>query len=639
ITVTSDTTASVGSSSPTVCANSSITDITHATTGATGIGMATGLPAGVTAAWLNDVITISGTPTVSGVYNYNIPLTGACGSANATGTITVMSNSTVSAASSTPSLCTNEAMANITHTTTGATGIGTATGLPAGVTAAWLNDVITISGTPTISGVYNYEISLNGGCGSEKAIGTITVGSNTTASDGSSSPTVCANSSITDITHTTTGATGIGVATGLPAGVTATWLNDVITISGTPTVSGVYNYNIPLTGGCGSANATGTITVMLNSTVSAASSTPSLCINGVMTSITHTTTGATGIGTATGLPAGVTAAWANDVITISGTPTASGVYNYNIPLTGGCGSMNATGIITVNPDNTVSTASSSPTMVVNTVMAATMMHTTTGATGIGTVTGLPAGVTASMVGNAIMISGTPTVIGTFNYEIQLAGGCGTVSATGTITVISSDTDGDGIPDYADSDVDGDGVIDNGPDSDGDGINDANDPDPNNPDADGDGVPDGADADNGLNPIKDSDGDGIIDEADSDDNPTDGVTDTGNTDMNDNGIDDAYDILDIPVPSGFSPNGDGKNDTFVIPGLVNYLNFNISVYNRWGNKVYNYTNTGTKNIQWWDGQSNGKRTYLGESVVPAGTYYYVIHLNKFNRKPLVGWVYI
>ncbi|WP_299163337.1 hypothetical protein, partial [uncultured Tenacibaculum sp.] len=84
------------------------------------------------------------------------------------------------------------------------------------------------------------------------------------------------------------GATGIGVATGLPAGVTATWLNDVITISGTPTVSGVYNYNIPLTGGCGSANATGTITVMSNSTVSAASSTPSLCINGVMTSITHT---------------------------------------------------------------------------------------------------------------------------------------------------------------------------------------------------------------------------------------------------------------------------------------------------------------------------------------------------------------
>ena len=48
-----------------------------------------------------------------------------------------------------------------------------------------------------------------------------------------------------------------------------------------------------------------------------------------------------------GLPAGVTAAWAANTITISGTPTASGVFNYSIPLTGGCGTANATGTITV----------------------------------------------------------------------------------------------------------------------------------------------------------------------------------------------------------------------------------------------------------------------------------------------------
>jgi hypothetical protein len=40
-----------------------------------------------------------------------------------------------------------------------------------------------------------------------------------------------------------------------------------------------------------------------NNTVSAASSTPTLCINTALT-ITHTTTGATGIGTAGGLPWG-----------------------------------------------------------------------------------------------------------------------------------------------------------------------------------------------------------------------------------------------------------------------------------------------------------------------------------------------
>ncbi|MBK8671334.1 MAG: hypothetical protein IPN89_18590 [Saprospiraceae bacterium] len=81
---------------------------------------------------------------------------------------------------------------------------------------------------------------------------------------------------------------------------------------------------------------------IINNTSSSASSTPTLCINSALTNITHTTTGATGIGTATGLPTGVGAAWASNTITISGTPTVSGAFNYTIPLTGGCGTVNAT---------------------------------------------------------------------------------------------------------------------------------------------------------------------------------------------------------------------------------------------------------------------------------------------------------
>ncbi|PWA03900.1 T9SS sorting signal type C domain-containing protein, partial [Flavobacterium psychrotolerans] len=228
-------------------------------------------------------------------------------------------------------------------------GIGVATGLPAGVTAAWAANVITISGTPTASGVFAYSIPLTGGCGSINATGTITVTANMTAAAASSTPTLCISTPLTNITHATTLATGIGVATGLPAGVTAAWAANVITISGTPTASGVFAYSIPLTGGCGSINATGTITVTANMTAVAASSTPTLCISTPLTNITHATTLATGIGVATGLPAGITAAWAANVITISGTPTVSGVFAYSIPLTGGCGSINATGTITVDP--------------------------------------------------------------------------------------------------------------------------------------------------------------------------------------------------------------------------------------------------------------------------------------------------
>ena len=38
--------------------------------------------------------------------------------------------------------------------------------------------------------------------------------------------------------------------TGLPAGVTGNWLANVVTISGTPSASGTFNYTVTLTRGC-----------------------------------------------------------------------------------------------------------------------------------------------------------------------------------------------------------------------------------------------------------------------------------------------------------------------------------------------------------------------------------------------------
>jgi hypothetical protein len=263
---------------------------------------------------------------------------------------------------------------------------------------------------------------------------TINGGMNNTAGAPSSTPTLCINTALTNITQATTGATGIGTATGLPTGVTAAWASNTITISGTPSQSGTFNYSIPLTGGCGNVNATGTITVNQVNTAGTPSSTPTLCINTALTNITHATIGATGIGTVSGLPTGVSAAWAGNTITISGTPSQSGTFNYSIPLTGGCGNVNATGTITVNQVNAAGVPSYTPSVVINTALSPTVTHNTIGATGIGTATGLPAGVSSSWSGNTITISGTPSVLGTFNYIIPLTGGCGSVNASGTITV-------------------------------------------------------------------------------------------------------------------------------------------------------------------------------------------------------------
>jgi hypothetical protein len=174
--------------------------------------------------------------------------------------------------------CINTAITTIIYSTTGATG-ATFSGLPTGVTGNWLANVVTISGTPSVSGTFNYTVTLIGGCGIANAPGTINVTPyNTialTSAVGTNNQTKCLNTAITAITYSTTGATG-ATFSGLPAGVTGNWLANVVTISGTPSVSGTFNYTITLTGGCGIVNATGTITVILNNTIALTSARLSL---------------------------------------------------------------------------------------------------------------------------------------------------------------------------------------------------------------------------------------------------------------------------------------------------------------------------------------------------------------------------
>ena len=106
-------------------------------------------------------------------------------------------------------------------------------------------------------------------------------------------------------------------------------------------------------------------------------------------------------------------------LTLPGT-LSPGTYTgtLNVRLSGNCESAGYSFMFTVNPDNTVSAVSSSPTLCINSVLT-NIMHATTGASGISNdgvvgANGLPAGVSASWASNAITISGTPTVAGTFN---------------------------------------------------------------------------------------------------------------------------------------------------------------------------------------------------------------------------------
>ena len=89
-----------------------------------------------------------------------------------------------------------------------------------------------------------------------------------------------------------------------------------------------------------------------------------------------------------------------------------------------------------------------------------------------------------------------------------------------------------------------------------------------------------------------------------------------------------------IPQGFSPNGDGYNDWFNIQELYTiYLQHELLIYNRLGTLIFK----GNNDIK-WDGKAN-MGPLNGNNILPVGTYFYVLHLNSRDLKPITGWVYL
>jgi gliding motility-associated-like protein len=87
----------------------------------------------------------------------------------------------------------------------------------------------------------------------------------------------------------------------------------------------------------------------------------------------------------------------------------------------------------------------------------------------------------------------------------------------------------------------------------------------------------------------------------------------------------YTIIEMPIvaPNVFTPNGDGKNDTFWFKNLDIYGDAHLEVFNRWGNKVF-------ESFQY---DNNWTAFDLSD-----GVYYYVLTVQGYSTQ-LHGWVRI
>lgn len=94
--------------------------------------------------------------------------------------------------------------------------------------------------------------------------------------------------------------------------------------------------------------------------------------------------------------------------------------------------------------------------------------------------------------------------------------------------------------------------------------------------------------------------------------------------NSNGCDTAtvtiyLSCVDIVIFTAVSPNRDGNNDVFYIAGIEEFPQSKLTIYNRWGNIVYQVTNY----------QNDWRGTWKNNQELPDGAYFYLLELNEPN----------
>jgi gliding motility-associated-like protein len=88
------------------------------------------------------------------------------------------------------------------------------------------------------------------------------------------------------------------------------------------------------------------------------------------------------------------------------------------------------------------------------------------------------------------------------------------------------------------------------------------------------------------------------------------------------IDDVKVIVrrELKIPNGFTPNGDGVNDTWEIANIAFQPDAVVEVFDRWGNRIFHSQGYSKQ----WDGTFNGQ-------PLPTHTYFYVITAENGKQK--------
>ena len=332
---------------------------------------------------------------------------------------------------------------------------GTNTNISVQAKSGTTNGTNTVSVPTTTAGTFTYNLvsvqyqdapNCPNNITGQSATVTVNPNAAIALTSGSSNQTLCANTALTPITYSVTGGGTSATVSGLPSGVTGSYSGGFFTISGTPTVSGTFNYTVTTTGTCTQTTATGTITVNPTTTITSQSTaTQTVCQNSSFSSISVTATGHNlsyqWYSNTTNSNSGGTSITGATNSSYTPASTSPGTLYYYCVVNGTCGTATSavSGAFTVTPLTTITTQPVSKEVCPGT----NNVSLSVAATGTGTLTyQWYINTTASTsdgtpINDATSASFTTTLNtpGTYFYYCEVIGGCGTVYSTpATVTI-------------------------------------------------------------------------------------------------------------------------------------------------------------------------------------------------------------
>jgi gliding motility-associated-like protein len=567
-------------------------------------------PAGVDTMYIasTNTLKIFGTPTVEGEYFYNVTAQGSCATASSlTGRFTVGVGKARTSGDTVQSVCRSQAIDTIRLNVVGgaAPSISFTPNKPVGIDTMYIasTNTLKIFGTPTVEGEYFYNVTAQGSCSVASSLtGRFTVGVGKARTSGDTVQSVCRTQAIDTIRLNVVGGAApfITFTPNKPAGVDTMYIasTNTLKIFGTPTVEGIYRYNVTSAGSCDSTSTlAGKLTVGMGDVVGG-NNNQTICIGESITTINYYLPGFVSSVDTAGFPAGLVAQKIGNAFVIAGTPTVSGTYNYTVTAISTCATASKMmGRIIINRDSlAISSGNDFQILCLNKAIETIQFNVSGTGTGAA-LKPLSTGLTGSFSAGVYTVLGTPApVAGIYTYSVSTTGSTcpqGVATKTFTIHILNP------IADFT------------------------------------------VNQNFGIAPLlvefnNTSNADATVYSWNFNDGKTSVSENTSNLystagSFNPtliasyNGLCPDTATLNIIatktiMPNVFSPNNDGQNELFTVVSEF-ITNIEGEIYNSWGNKVYEWSASGGG----WDGRDANTNMEC-----PAGTYFYILKLTYINE---------